>query len=107
GSSDVCSSDLDIIRGSRKCVITKPPIIKEIVATREGHWRLLIPIIECPEVHPPAYRVPNPTIKPPNTKKNKPFHVKMFSQLNISSGIILSNRVMPNKARSSCVEAAI
>ena len=87
-------------KGRNKCVITNPPIIKNIVATTEGHWRLLIPIIACPEAEPPAYLVPKPTIKPPMTKKNKPFKVKTLSQLNISAGNKLLKLVNPKAFKS-------
>ena len=40
--------------------------MKAIVATSDGHCRLLNPMIACPLVQPPAYRVPKPTRNPPD-----------------------------------------
>ena len=50
-----------------------------MVATKEGHCKSLSPIIACPEVHPPAYRVPNPTRNPPPTIMINPRSVNKFS----------------------------
>lgn len=69
--------------------MAKPPIIKQQVATKEGHCKLDNPIMVCPDVHPLAYRVPKPTKKPPKTKNIKPFIVKRLSKLNIEEGIKL------------------
>ena len=69
-----------------KFAITIPPIIKQIVATNEGHCKLDKPIIECPEVHPPAYLVPKPTKKPPITRRTKPLSVNKAGQLKSSDG---------------------
>src|SRR4051812_25594117 len=63
------------IKGRIRSAMMKPPAIKQMVAIKEGSCRLDNPIIEWPEVHPPAYRVPKPTRKPPNTIKNNPFTV--------------------------------
>lgn len=79
------------MKGNKTCVMVKPPIIKKIVATRDGHWRLAIPIMEWPEVHPPAYLVPKPTRNPPTTKKISPVRVNKFSHPKISTGIKESN----------------
>ena len=43
----------------------KPPMKKQIVAIKLEICRLDMPIIECPEVQPSAYRVPKPTRIPP------------------------------------------
>ena len=51
----------------------KPPIIKQTVATRDGNCKVDKPMIECPLVHPPAYRVPNPMRNPPTIISIKPF----------------------------------
>jgi len=69
-----------------KFAITIPPIIKQIVATNEGHCKLDKPIIECPEVHPPAYLVPKPIRKPPTTITRNPFKENKTDQLKISCG---------------------
>ena len=73
--------------GNKKLALIKPPAIKAIVATSDGHCKFDKPIIECPEVQPPAYRVPKPTKNPPTTKKINPFRVNRLCQLNISVGI--------------------
>ena len=39
---------------NKTCVMKNPPSIKNIVATKEGHCKELIPIIAWPEVQPPA-----------------------------------------------------
>lgn len=62
--------------------------MKQIVATREGHCKLLKPIIEWPEVQPPAYLVPNPTKNPPKTIIMNPRNVNRASKLNNSEGSI-------------------
>jgi len=87
-------------------VIVKPPNIKKIVATKEGHCRLLFPMMAWPDVQPPAYLVPKPTIKPPITKKKRPLSVNRFSQLNISAGRRFLKSVMPRAARSAWVLSA-
>ncbi len=68
------------MNGRMKFTITKPPIIKEIVAINEGHCKVDNPIIACPLVQPPAYLVPKPTKKPPITIMIKPLSVKRLSQ---------------------------
>lgn len=35
-------------------VTVRPPAKKQIVAKRLGQFRFEIPVIECPDVHPPA-----------------------------------------------------
>lgn len=40
--------------GKMNQVVTNPPSIKQQVATKEGHCSEDMPIMECPEVHPPA-----------------------------------------------------
>lgn len=72
-----------------------PPIIKQIVATKEGHCKVESPMMECPLVHPPAYLVPNPTKNPPKTKNANPFNVKIFATLKIWVGISLLKSVIP------------
>ena len=67
-----------------------PPIIKQMVATNEGHCRLLNPIMEWPEVQPPAYLVPNPTKNPPPINMIAPLNVNKASKLKISDGNNLS-----------------
>ena len=53
------------------CVISSPPMKKPMTAISDGHCKLLNPLMACPDVHPPAYLVPNPTRKPPTTRYNK------------------------------------
>ena len=64
----------------------KPPAIKQIVAINDGSCRLLRPMMECPDVHPPAYRVPNPTKNPPITNRINPRKVNKEEKLKISGG---------------------
>ena len=73
--------------GINKWVIAKPPTIKQQVAMRDGICKLDSPMIAWPEVQPPAYRVPNPTKKPPRIKNMKPFAVNNVSSENKSAGI--------------------
>jgi len=75
--------------GRIKFAITIPPIMKHTVATNEGHCKLDKPIIECPEVQPPAYLVPKPIRKPPTTIRIKPLTVNKTDQLKISCGASL------------------
>ena len=44
----------DKIQGKIMLAIKKPPAIKQIVATSDGHCKLLSPIIALPDVQPPA-----------------------------------------------------
>ena len=64
-----------------------------MVATSDGHCKLLSPIMECPDVHPFAYRVPKPTKKPPTTIKKNPLIVKSDLKLNRSLG----NKLLKSK----------
>ena len=57
----------------------------------------------CPEVQPPAQRVPKPTKKPPKTMKMKPLRVNKFWKLNKSVGNNPEKSVMPRAANSCCV----
>jgi hypothetical protein len=76
----------DKIQGKIMFAIKNPPAIKQIVATSEGHCKLLKPIMACPEVHPPAYLVPKPTKNPPKTIIINPRNVNKDSKLNSSGG---------------------
>ena len=78
----------------------KPPTIKHIVAISEGICKLANPVMECPDVQPPAYRVPKPTRKPPATVNRSPCRENRFAQLKISTGIIPEKSVIP--CRWSC-----
>ena len=44
-------------------------------------------MMACPDVQPPAQRVPKPTKKPPKMKKINPFNENNTSVLNKSEGI--------------------
>ena len=70
--------------------IKRPPAIKQMVATSDENCRLLKPIMECPEVHPFAYRVPKPTRNPPSTSNINPLKVNKDVKLKISGGNCLS-----------------
>ena len=72
--------------GRIRLAITKPPVIKLIVATNDGHCKLLKPMIACPLVQPPAYLVPKPTKKPPTINIKKPLTDNKACQLKISDG---------------------
>ena len=65
----------------------KPPTMKQQVAINEGTCKLESPMMACPDVQPPAQRVPKPTKKPPKTKKINPFNENNTSVLNKSEGI--------------------
>ncbi len=41
-------------KGKINQVMIKPPTINEMVATNDGHCKLLKPMIACPLVQPPA-----------------------------------------------------
>ena len=77
------------MNGKIKFAIIIPPIMKQMVATNDGHCKLDKPIMECPEVHPPAYLVPKPTRNPPTTIMTKPLMVNKAGQLKISGGASL------------------
>ena len=53
-----------------------------ITAIKEGNCKLDKPLMACPDVHPPAYLEPNPTINPPNAKIKKPFKLNTASHPN-------------------------
>ena len=72
--------------GRMRLAIIKPPAIKLMVAISDGHCKLLKPIIACPLVQPPAYRVPKPTKKPPITRRMKPLNDNKAGQLKSSDG---------------------
>ena len=63
-----------------------PPAIKHTVAINEPNCKLDNPIMEWPEVHPPAYRVPNPTKNPPITINVNPLKVNNDFQEKSSLG---------------------
>ena len=48
----------------------RPPTKKPMTAFRDGICRLLNPEIACPDVQPPAYRLPKPMSTPPMTNMN-------------------------------------
>ena len=73
----------------------KPPTIKQMVAINDGSCKFERPIIACPEVHPPAYRVPNPTKKPPPTISIKPLSVNKAGKLKSCSGTKELKSVIP------------
>ena len=60
----------------------------------------------CPLVHPPAYRVPKPTRKPPANRKMKPRNVNNWFQLKISAGSNWEVSVIPLVARYCWVGSA-
>jgi hypothetical protein len=60
-----------------------------------------------PEVQPPAYLVPNPTKKPPNTIIDMFLIENIFFQENISLGTIPLKSVNPNAAKSVTVFSEI
>lgn len=66
--------------------MARPPIKKPITAIREAGCRSLKPEMAWPEVQPPAYRVPNPTKKPPKMMNIKPLRVNNDSKLNMDIG---------------------
>ena len=59
-------------KGSKRCVMTKPPTKNPATAIKDGSCKSLSPEIAWPDVQPPAYLVPNPTRKPPPTIMTKP-----------------------------------
>lgn len=69
----------------------------------DGTCKLEIPIMACPDVQPPAQRVPNPTIKPPITKNINPFKLKIFSVAKISEGIKPLKSLIPKALKSLIV----
>ena len=84
----------------------KIPLAKNnITATSDGHCMVDKPAIPCPLVHPPAYRVPNPTRKPPPTTINKCCQLSKFAQLNISTGNMPGCLTIPKALRLSIVAA--
>src|SRR5687768_2446602 len=94
-------------QGRKTQVIRSPPARKQPVAIIDGHWRFDIPMIECPEVQPPAYRVPKPTRNPPTTTKMNPLRVRSAPKLKISAGWRPPRLPMPEAWRSATVAAEI
>src|SRR5688572_4828944 len=80
-----------------------PPIKKAIIATRDGHCSEANPKIPCPEVHPPAYRVPKPIINPPTIISKNPCQVSKLFQLKSSTGNKPLKFDKPNDCKSLTV----
>ena len=95
-----------MIHGKRTWTVANPPSMKQQVATSDGHCNVDNPMMEWPEVQPPAYLVPNPTMKPPTTKKIKPFRVNTLSMLKIDRGIKAWSTWILRDCRSCVVFAA-
>src|SRR5688572_14177741 len=74
------------IYGRIKLAVTKPPAIKQQVATNDGHCKLDMPMMLWPEVQPPAYLVPKPIKKPPTIISKNPFKENKVDQLYTSMG---------------------
>jgi len=81
--------------------------MKQQVARSEDHCSEAIPIIEWPEVHPPAYRVPNPTKNPPIIINISPWTEKIRSRLKISNGSKPLRSWMPSSPKVLCVSLLI
>lgn len=86
-------------------VMIKPPIKKPITAIKEGSCKFESPDMACPEVHPPAYREPNPTSPPPSSNKNHTLGSDSADRENSSSGFNCPLKVKPRSLRSVMVAA--
>ena len=84
-------------------VMTRPPIKKPITAMSEGNCRLDNPLIACPEVQPPAHRVPNPTRNPPTTMIKKPLMVSKPSIEKMDLGASPPSKEIPSCCKSVIV----
>ena len=73
----------------------------------EGNCSVDNPIIACPLVQPPAYRVPKPTKNPPTTIIIKPLNVNRLFQLNKSAGTKPLKSVIPFSFRDAANEGLI
>lgn len=93
------------MNGNTTKVIKIPPIMKQMVAIKDGHCKFDNPMMACPEVHPPAYRVPNPTKNPPKTIKKKPFRLSKSPKLNNSVGNKPLKLVIPKALKSVLVSS--
>ena len=78
----------------------RPPIKKPTTASNDGNCKLDRPLMAWPDVQPPAYREPKPTISPPKAKTRKPFMDIIASKPNNSAGCIDSGAAMPNLLKS-------
>jgi hypothetical protein len=74
-----------------------------MVEISDGNCKFERPIIECPEVQPLPYRVPNPTKKPPKMIKIKPLSENKLLKENNADGIKLEKSDRPNAAKSALV----
>ena len=81
-----------------------PPTKKPITATREGSWKLASPLIAWPDVHPPAYRAPKPTKKPPPRIITSPGKEASPCQEINSAGTSPEKLVMPMSSSAVTVE---
>ena len=79
-----------------KYVAARPPAKKPRTAINEGNPKLARPEIAWPDVHPPAYAVPNPTRNPPKTTDTNPRRVNRACQLKISCGATPDRSWSPN-----------
>ena len=82
-----------------------PPIKNPITAIKEGTCRSDKPDIACPDVQPPAYRVPNPIKNPPPKNKISPRQVSRNFQLKIADGSSWPSNGICNCCRSATVAA--
>ena len=80
--------------------------MNEIVAMSDGNCIVDNPIIACPDVQPPAYRVPKPTRNPPKTIMIIPFTDKRVLQLNSSGGISSLKLLIPYCCNSTARSAS-
>lgn len=76
---------------------------KPTTAMSDGTCKSDNPLMAWPEVQPPAYREPKPTMRPPTAKTRNPFIERIASKLNNSAGCKETGAAIPNLLKSLIV----
>jgi len=74
-----------------------------ITAMSEGNCKSDKPLMAWPDVQPPAYREPNPTMSPPKANTKNPLIERMASKLNNSVGCSDTGADIPSLLKSLMV----
>ena len=88
-------------------VIARPPIKNPMTAMSDGTCKSDNPLIAWPEVQPPAYREPKPTMRPPTANTRNPFIERIASKLKSSAGCNEEGAAIPSLLKSLMVACEI
>src|SRR5687768_17113114 len=90
-----------------KKVMARPPIKNPITAMSDGTCRSDNPLMAWPEVQPPAYRDPKPTMRPPTANARNPLIERIASKLKSSAGCNEEGAAKPSLLKSLIVACEI